>query len=212
MRESLRKEFPDYGIIGEEFGEENTDSEFCWVLDPIDGTKSFISGVPLFGTLIALTHNKKPVLGVFYQPISEHFLIGDNQRTFLGDMKITSNNKTRLGEARLLTTDILDIQKYQDMASFWELAQKVKFLRTWGDCYGYYLLVCSKAEIMLDPILSVWDSMALIPILRGANLKVSGWKGEDPETSDSLIAANHGLYQEIMELLKVTQKTVSMNH
>ena len=168
LREKIGLEFPEHGIIGEEFGLHAPESEYVWVLDPIDGTKSFISKVPLFGTLIALTHNKEPILGVFHQPILRLFLIGDNQDAFLNRQKVAARKVHSLSQARLLTSDIINIQKYQNFDKFLKLAKKVSFLRTWGDCFGYYLLSCGMGDIMLDPIVNYWDAMAMIPIVRGA--------------------------------------------
>ena len=168
MRDLISQEFPQHGIIGEEFESQNPDAEYVWFLDPIDGTKSFISGALSFGTLIALVKNGKPIIGVINHPILNEFLIGDNRECFLNEKKVQVRKCSKISDATLLTTDHFKIGKIKNQSSFDVLTNKVKLYRNWGDCYGYYLLATGYADIMIDPIMSVWDSMALIPIVNGA--------------------------------------------
>ena len=162
MREEIMFHYPDHGILGEEFGLHNENSEYRWVLDPIDGTKSFLCGTVTFGTLIALLHNGQPVIGVINQPILNEFLIGDNITAELNGTPVKARNCKTLDDAVLLTTDHLNIKKYQDIKKFEALTEKVKLYRNWGDCYGYYLLATGYIEAMIDPIMSPWDLLALI--------------------------------------------------
>lgn len=201
MREIIAKEFPLHGIIGEEFGNDNTDAEYVWVLDPIDGTKSFISGSLSFGTLIALLKNGKPIFGVINHPILNEFLIGDNQNCLLNGSKVEMRKCSSINQATLLTTDHLNIAKYQNQKKFDELTQTVKLYRNWGDCYGYYLLATGFADIMIDPIMSLWDSMALIPIINGAGGKITDYQGNDPTVGNSIIASNKEIHSEVIKLL-----------
>lgn len=201
MRELIRKHFPDHGIIGEEFGQEKIDADFVWVLDPIDGTKSFVCGALSFGTLIALTHKNKPVLGVINHPILDEFLIGDNNISLLNDAKVQVRNISDLSEAVLLTTDHLNIKKYQKAEKFDKLIKSVWLYRNWGDCYGYYLLATGFADIMIDPIMSVWDSMALIPIINGAGGIITDYNGNDPIKGNSIIAASPGIHKQVISIL-----------
>jgi myo-inositol-1(or 4)-monophosphatase len=202
MRNSIMRAYPNHGIIGEEFGIHNEKAPYKWVLDPIDGTKSFICGAVTFGTLIALTKNDQPILGVFNQPILNEFLIGDNENASLSGMKLKVKPKTTLSDSVLLTTDYLDIKKYQDIEKFNLLMQSVKLFRTWGDCYGYYLIATGFADIMVDPIMSVWDSTALIPIIRGAGGVITDYHGNDPVNSDSIIAScSEELHKEVIKIL-----------
>lgn len=201
MRELIIKEFPDHGIIGEEFGEHNSSSQYKWILDPIDGTKSFICGTVTFGTLIALTKNDNPIIGVINQPILNEFLIGDNQTTFLNDNKVHVSNINNIEEAVLLTTDYLNIIKYQNKSGFDSLMNKTKLFRMWGDCYGYYLVATGFAEIMIDPIMNIWDSMALIPIIKGAGGKITDYFGNDPSNGNSIVATNGKFHNEIIKIL-----------
>lgn len=201
IRELIIKEFPDYGIIGEEFGDYKMDSEYIWVIDPIDGTKSFISGALSFGTLIALLKNGKPIIGVINHPILNEFLIGDNENCFLNDKKVKVKKSSQLSEATLLTTDHLNVIKYQNKYGFEKLINQVKLYRNWGDCYGYYLLATGFADIMIDPIMSVWDSMALIPIIKGAGGTITDYQGNDAVKGNSIVAAVPELHSMVINIL-----------
>ncbi|MGE5353216.1 MAG: histidinol-phosphatase [Acidobacteriota bacterium] len=201
MRELIMREFPDHGILGEEFGSHNVDADYQWVLDPIDGTKSFICGATTFGTLIALMKNGQPLLGVINQPILNEFLIGDNSTSELNGRRVKVRECKDLSQAVLLTTDHLNIEKYQNIQAFERLMHKVKLYRNWGDCFGYYLLSTGFADIMIDPEMSVWDSMALIPVVRGAGGVITDYQGGDPVQGHSIIAANPSIHSEVVRIL-----------
>ncbi|MBI5731012.1 MAG: histidinol-phosphatase, partial [Ignavibacteriales bacterium] len=201
MREAIMKKFPNHGILGEEFGEHNPNAGYKWVLDPIDGTKSFICGTVTFGTLIALTKNGKPILGVINQPILNEFLIGDNYKTELNGKRVNVRECNNLSDAVLLTTDQLNIEKYQNIKNFDNLVHKVKLYRQWGDCYGYYLVATGYADIMIDPIMNPWDLMALIPIIRGAGGTITDYYGNDPLNGNSIVATGGKIHDEVIELL-----------
>lgn len=201
MRNLIQKEFPLHGILGEEFGSVNPDSEYQWILDPIDGTKSFISGAVTFGTLIALTKKNKPLLGVINQPILNEFMIGNNEYTELNGNKVKVRECNSLSNAVVLTTDYLNIRKYKNIDSFNRLIERAKFFRMWGDCYGYYLIASGFADVMIDPKMSVWDSMALIPIIRGAGGIITDYEGNDPVAGDSIIASVPELHKEVINIL-----------
>lgn len=201
MRELIMKEFPQHGIIGEEMGIHNPDAEYKWILDPIDGTKSFVCGAVTFGTLIALTYNGKPILGVINQPILNEFLIGDNSTAKLNGIAVRVRNVASLNEAVLLTTDHISISKYKNSDRFNSLLRRVKLYRNWGDCYGYYLVATGFADIMIDPKMSIWDTMALIPIINGAGGIITDYHGNDAETGDSIVAASPLIHAAVIELL-----------
>lgn len=201
MRSLIEKEYPDHGIVGEEFGIQNNDAEYKWILDPIDGTKSFISGAVTFGTLIALVKNEKPILGVINQPVLKEFLIGDNNEAKLNDVHVNVRQCDDITEATLLTTDHLNIEQYQSLEAFENLMRKVKLYRQWGDCYGYYLVATGYADIMIDPIMSIWDLMALIPIIKGAGGVITDYHGKDAATGNSTVAGNKKLHPEVIRLL-----------
>jgi myo-inositol-1(or 4)-monophosphatase len=201
MREEIMKEFPDHGIIGEEFGKHNEDAEYQWILDPIDGTKSFICGTVTFGTLIALTFKGNPILGVINQPVLKEFLTGDNNTAELNGDKVKVRKTKKLSDAVLLATDHFGIGEYFDQGKFNELAKLVKLYRNWGDCYGYYLVATGFADIMIDPIMNIWDSMALIPVIKGAGGIITDYKGGDAITGTSIIASTPGIHSEIIKTL-----------
>ncbi len=203
LREIIMKEYPSHGILGEEFGKHNEDAEYQWILDPIDGTKSFICGAITFGTLIALLKNGKPILGVFHQPILNELLIGDNFESTLNDRSVKVKDVKRLNEAVLLTTDHLGIEQFQNLKSFENLTRKVKLYRQWGDCYGYYLVASGYAQIMIDPIMSVWDTMALIPIINGAGGIITDYQGNDAVIGNSIIASTPQIHKEVIEILNM---------
>jgi histidinol phosphatase-like enzyme (inositol monophosphatase family) len=201
MRGAIIKEYPEHGIVGEEFGSYNEDAEYKWILDPIDGTKSFICGALSFGTLIALLKNDEPVLGVINQPILNELLIGDNKTTLINNEPALLRDCMDISEAVLLTTDHINIEKYQNLKKFERLIRKVKLYRNWGDCYGYYLLATGFADVMIDPIMSSWDTMALIPIIKGAGGIITDYKGDDPLNSNSIIAASPAVHPQIIKSL-----------
>jgi len=202
MRELIMKHFPDHGIVGEEFGETNKDAENKWILDPIDGTKSFICGAYSFGTLIGLLKNGFPILGVYNHPILNDFLMGDNEETRINGEKTFVRNCSELNQAVLLTTDHLNIEIYQDIELFEKLIKEVKLYRNWGDCYGYYLLATGYADIMIDPIMSPWDLLPLIPIIKGAGGVITDYQGNDPVKGSSAVASSQHIHSDIISILK----------
>lgn len=189
LRQLIAKKFPTHGLIGEELGSENPDAEFVWVLDPIDGTKSFISGVPLFGTLIALLHEGQPVLGCIHQPILRQLMLGDGTTTTLNGGAVRCRATTSLADATLLTSDTLNLAKYQNGPAAERLLASAKLVRTWGDCYGYLLVAAGHADIMCDPVMNPWDIAALVPVIRGAGGVITDWTGGSAYPAESTLAA-----------------------
>lgn len=201
MREIIMKEFPEHGIIGEEFGVHNQNAEYKWVLDPIDGTKSFICGAVTFGTLIALVKNNEPLLGVINQPVLEHFLIGDGNSAELNEVKVRVRDCKQIEKAVLVTTDHFNIGKYYNQQKFEDLAKKVMIYRGWGDCYGYYLLASGYIDIMIDPQMSPWDLTALIPVVKGAGGIITDYNGDSAVTGKSIVAASPKIHSEVIQML-----------
>lgn len=189
LRRMIRARFPAHGLLGEELGPENTGADFVWVLDPIDGTKSFITGVPLFGTLIALLHEGQPVLGCIHQPILGQLLVGDGTATTLNGAPVRCRPTTHLADATLLTCDWLSPAQHGRQAGFDRVAGAVHLARTWGDAYGYLLLASGWADLVLDPIMNPWDVAALVPVVRGAGGVITDWHGGAPYPAGSTVAA-----------------------
>lgn len=189
MRKRILSRFPDHGIIGEEFGTDRPDAEWVWVLDPIDGTKSFITAVPLWGTLIALLHNGQPVLGCIHQPVLGQLMIGDNHVTTLNERPVRCRDTRKIEQATVLTSDHLNLARYQNGAASDRMLTRARLTRTWGDCYGYLLLASGHADVCLDPIMNPWDIAALVPVIRGADGVISDWQGGQPYPAAHTIAA-----------------------
>jgi myo-inositol-1(or 4)-monophosphatase len=201
IRTEIKKRYPSHGIIAEEFGNENENAEFVWVIDPIDGTISFTTGCPLFGTLIGLLHEGKPVLGLINQPIIDQMCIGDNTLTTINGRPVRVREAENLSLATVLTTDVTNIEKYQNLANYENLRRQVRITRTWGDCYGYLLVSSGLADVMIDPIMNPWDLLPIIPVVRGAGAVISAWDGGDPLTANSSVAASPKLHAEIIRVL-----------
>jgi len=188
LREKIKAKFPAHGIIGEEHGNEREGADFVWVIDPIDGTKSFISGVPLWGTLIALMHHGTPILGGIHQPVLNQLLIGDGATAELNGRRVHTRATTALGEATLLTSDTVNLDARIGAARASALMGRARIARTWGDCYGYLLVATGQADAMLDPIMNPWDIAALVPIIRGAGGIISDWTGGPAYPAEATIA------------------------
>lgn len=203
LRALINREFPGDGIVGEEFGKENEHAEYVWVLDPIDGTISFTTGCPLFGTLIGLLRKGEPILGAIHQPIVGQLCIGDNETTTLNDRAVRVREVASLAEATLLTSCVKNVPEYQPAgkANFDRLVEQVRVFRTWGDCYGYLLLASGFADIMVDPIMNPWDLQPVIPVVRGAGAIITSWAGDDPTRANSAIAAPASLHAEVQRIL-----------
>ena len=169
------------------------EAEHVWVLDPIDGTRSFAAAAPLFGTLIALLHHGQPVLGAIHQPVLRQLLVGDGRETTLNGRPVRVRATPRIEEATLLCSDVLTPAQHQDGGAFAALCRRARLLRTWGDCYGYLLLATGWADIMCDPIMNPWDVAALIPVVRGAGGVITDWQGHDPGKAINLIRSPWGL-------------------
>ena len=203
MRTRITKRFPDHGIVGEELGSERADAEFVWVLDPVDGTKSFITGVPLWGTLIALLHQGQPILGCINQPVLDQLMIGDNLSTQLNGSTVRCRATRRIEDATLLTSDPTTPARFQNGAGYDALQIRAKLVRTWGDCYGYFLVASGWADICLDPIMNSWDIAALVPIMRGAGGVITDWRGGAAYPAESTVAAGTPeLHAEVLRVLK----------
>lgn len=208
MRGAIMAAYPDHGILGEEFGHHQPDATYQWVLDPIDGTKSFITHSYLFGTLIALVKHGKPILGVINHPIFDDFLIGDGTQTHLNERQVNVRRCTRLEEAVLLNTSHWSVFKYQDGEAFAALSRRVQRYNNWGDCHGYYLVACGGADIMCDPILNPWDLMALIPIIKGAGGRITDWHGQDPITGSGAVATNGAIHDAVIRALNPKSEAI----
>jgi histidinol-phosphatase len=209
LRERIAAAFPADGILGEEFGTVEGSSGFRWILDPIDGTKSFISGVPLYGTMVGVEHDGRALAGLVYMPgLDEgvyasagqgtwHFRGGDSPR------RCRVSQKRTLAEGVFLTSQVDTFAKRSAAAAYDALQSAASITRTWGDCYGYLLVATGRAEAMVDPIMNVWDAAAVQPIVEEAGGTFTDWQGNPTIHAGEAVATN-GLVQ--AEVLAITRQ------
>jgi len=202
LRRWISERYPEHGIIGEEFGGERADAEFVWILDPIDGTKSFIPRVPLYGLLFGLLWQGEPFLGVIEQPVTRQRVVGDGGTTLYNGQPARVSARRRLDEALLLTTDVRDVEAFQDGGAWRRLVERVGLFRTWGDCYGHLMVAAGLGDIMADPVLNLWDIAPLLPVLRGAGAVATDWHGGDALANRNIIAANPWLHEQVLDVLR----------
>ena len=206
IREGLAELHPLHGIVGEEFGALRRDAEYCWIVDPIDGTRAFIVGQPLWGTLIGLTHKGAPLLGLMDQPfVGERFFSGERE-AFLRHGGTTRSMRARACPAlrdALLTASSPDLfTTAEERERFAALERAVRFRRFGGDCYNYCLLALGQIDLVVEAGLQTYDIMPLIPIIERAGGIVTTWDGGDASAGGRIIAAgDKRLHQAAMELL-----------
>jgi myo-inositol-1(or 4)-monophosphatase len=192
MRALIHRSFPDHGIIGEEFGSERADAEYVWVLDPIDGTKSFIAGMPMWGTLIGLLRHGEPVYGMMSQPFTRERFNGDGgaarYRGPAGERALMVRPCEGLSDAVLITTSPR-LMKPGDRSAFGKVEEAVKLSRYGGDCYAYCMLAAGHVDLVIETELKPYDVLPLIPIIRGAGGVVTNWEGGSPNAGGRVIVA-----------------------
>jgi inositol-phosphate phosphatase/L-galactose 1-phosphate phosphatase/histidinol-phosphatase len=210
IRLEIEKKFPQHGIIGEEYGEQNVEADFVWILDPIDGTSSFIIGRPIFGTLIALAHKGKPILGIMNQPFCKERWIGiAGQNATFNGKKIKTRNCTELSQAVMCSGSPFffqnDDEKILKTISGLTKYQKFGGVIYGGDCYSYTSLASGFVDIVIDPDLKVYDYAALVPIIEAAGGTVCDWKGNDLGLKSGvkiLACANKELQHKVLKVLE----------
>ena len=209
LRERIVAAFASDGILGEEFGTTPGSSGFTWILDPIDGTKSFISGVPIYGTMVAVEHEGTALAGLVYIPgLNEGVYASAGQGTwhFRGNdqpRRSRVSKKIRLADGLFVTSQVDTFAKRGAAGAFDALQKTAYITRTWGDCYGYLLVATGRAELMVDPILNVWDAAAVQPIIEEAGGTFTDWQGTSTIHAGEALATN-GLIQE--EILAITRQ------
>ena len=206
MRALIKKTFPEHGIVGEELGAERADAEYVWVLDPIDGTKSFICGMPAWGTLIALTRRGEPIYGMMHQPFTREHFTGDGSaaryRGPAGDRALRTRACVTLQDAVLLTTSPL-LMRETDRRAFRRVEQAVRLSRYGGDCYAYCMLAAGHVDLVIETELKPYDVMPLIPIIEGAGGIITTWDNGRPHAGGQIIAAgDKRAHARAMEVLR----------
>jgi histidinol-phosphatase len=203
LRELIQKHFPDHGILGEEFGEVKGPSNYRWIIDPIDGTNSYIQGVGFYGVLLGLEDGPDSVLGVANFPaLNEMVYAARGEGCHWNGRRARVSQISALAEALLLTTDIGALYQHGRGPSSEKLAAATRMQRTWGDCYGHILVATGRAEIMLDPILSLWDCAALLPILEEAGGTFTDWNGRATIHGGNGISTNGLLFEQVMSNIR----------
>lgn len=192
IRQLIKAEYPDHGILGEEFGVENANAEHVWVIDPIDGTRSFISGVPLWGTLVGLTHNGDAVAGMMAQPFTgELFYANDTGAHYQGrgaNERLQTRPTRDVANATICTTTPVLFRDQQRVA-FDRLESACRLSRYGTDCYAYCMLAAGHVDLVVETALQSYDIMALIPIIEMAGGKVTTWDGGAAECAGDIVAA-----------------------
>lgn len=201
MRELIAARYPHHGIIGEEYGEENSDAEYTWVLDPIDGTRSFAAGSPHFGTLICLRKDRQPIWGAIHIPATGKLYVGNNEFCLCNDQPVSVRKPPSLDKCFLLTTDPKSPPVHHSKAGWDALVSATGQYRSWGDCFGYTLLISGGADIMTDPIMNLWDIAALVPVLRGAGAAATDWHGNDPDGNNGMVACHPDIHEQVIRIL-----------
>jgi histidinol phosphatase-like enzyme (inositol monophosphatase family) len=205
MRQLIRRVFPTHGVVGEEYGAENADAEYVWVLDPIDGTKAFIAGLPLWGTLIGLLRNGNPAYGLMHQPYTAERFAGDGGgasfRGRNGERRLKTRRLASIAEATLSTTSP---KMFGDGAldAYNRVEREVRLARYGYDCYAYCMLAAGHIDLVVEDGLKPYDIVALIPIIEGAGGVVTNWDGGSAAAGGSIVAAgDRRLHEAALRLL-----------
>jgi histidinol phosphatase-like enzyme (inositol monophosphatase family) len=201
LREMIGRYYPDDGILGEEYGLVEGRSGRTWIIDPIDGTKSFIHGVPLYGCLLALVEDDRALVGVAHFPaLGETIYAARGQGCFWNGRRAHVSAVSTLGEATLLLSEVAGYGVNQ--AALDALVGATRIQRTWGDSYGYFLVATGRAEVMVDPAMHIWDNGPFDVILPEAGGTFAGWSGREGVSIPDSVATNGALYQPVVSLIR----------
>jgi myo-inositol-1(or 4)-monophosphatase len=206
MRTLIRRSFPDHGIVGEELGNERPEAEYVWFLDPIDGTKSFISGMPVWGTLIALTRHGEPAFGMMDQPFTRERFSGDGRaahyRGPAGKRSLRVRPCLNLADAVLFTTSPR-LMNEADRLAFGRVEEAVLLSRYGGDCYAYCMLAAGHVDLVIETGLKPYDVVPLVPIITGAGGVITSWENGPPHAGGRIVAAgDRRVHEAAMALLR----------
>jgi histidinol phosphatase-like enzyme (inositol monophosphatase family) len=210
LRERIAAAFPGDAILGEEFPERAGTSGYRWILDPIDGTKSFIHGVPLYGTLVGIEHDGRSLAGVINIPACDEMVFaekGGGAWHRIGEEGVRHarvSSRSVLAEGLFVTSEVPNFAARGRASAYSRLEQASGLSRTWGDCFGYLLVATGRALVMVDPIMNVWDAAAVQPIIEEAGGRFTDWNGEVTIHHGEGIATNGLVHDEVLGLLKET--------
>ncbi len=202
IRGAIQERYPAHSILGEEHGEVKSESPYRWVIDPIDGTKSFIHGIPLYTVLLALLKDGVPCVGVIHNPeLEETVAAATGLGCALNGTPCRVSAAASLEVARVQVTDPADLMR-RHPAFTSKLFERVRLCRSWGDGYGYLLVASGRSDVMIDPVLAVWDVAPLEVVITEAGGKFTDFTGRSGSLSTSAIAANAALHREVIRLLE----------
>lgn len=192
IRRRILETFPSHGILGEEFADERLDAEHVWVIDPIDGTRAFLCGLPVWGTLIGLMRHNRPVLGVMHQPYTGEMFLGDGAKAWVKGPRGTREMRVRgcetLADATLMTTDPR-LFAGSERPAYEAVEKAVRLTRYGTDCYAYAMLAAGQVDLVIEAGLQPYDIVALIPIIEGAGGVVTTWDGQPAREGGRIVAA-----------------------
>jgi histidinol phosphatase-like enzyme (inositol monophosphatase family) len=205
LRERIAAAYPEDAIVGEEFPERQGSSGYRWILDPIDGTKSFIHGVPLYGTLVGVECDGESIAGVIHIPALDECVYaakGQGAWHKLGENEPRPAKVSEcptLSEGLFLTSEVQSFESIGRRDVYDRLQAASRLARTWGDCYGYLMVATGRAELMVDPIVNIWDVAALLPVVEEAGGRFTDWQGRRTIHSGQAIATNGRILDEVLE-------------
>ena len=203
LRARIMEAWPSHAVLGEEYGEDNAGSEWSWIIDPIDGTKAFIHGVPLFGTLLALFHQGEPALGIIHMPaLSETVWAIQGGGAFLNGEPTHVSQVAKLSDALLLDGSCTTVECSAWGDPWRKLRQEASIQRGWGDCYGHLLVASGRAEAMLDPVVSIWDVAPMATILPEAGGRFAAMDGRFTADAGNALSTNAALHEQILSRLQ----------
>lgn len=201
-RALIETKCPHDAIVGEEFGVTREGAARRWIIDPIDGTRTFVRGVPFFGSLLALEEDGTPVIGVMHFPVlDETIYAARGEGCWWNGRRALVSDEVSLDKALICATDVEMIEKHGFKAGWDRVRSRARLVRTWGDCYGHALVATGRAEAMFDPVMSVWDAAALQPIIEEAGGVFTDWYGNATHTGGSAVSTNAALARDIQNFL-----------
>jgi len=207
LRREILSAYPDDSVLGEEFGETTGTSGYRWILDPVDGTKSFVHGTPLFGMLIGLQQNGENVAGICRLPAVQEVIYAQRgrgawwQRGTAPVIPARISSVQTLPESLFCYTAVEGFQEIDRVDVLDALSRRVRLSRGWGDCYGHMLVATGRAEIMVDPLLAEWDACALIPIVEEAGGVFMDWQGRSTAVGGNGISVVPALKEELLRVI-----------
>lgn len=203
LREDIRQRYPTHGVLGEEFGETGAGAEIRWIVDPIDGTRAFMHGVPLYGVLIGIERRGEPVVGVAHFPaLDETVVAARGLGCYWNGTQAHVSTVEQVQDALVLTTDVEALLAGPVSEGWRRLQREADFSRTWGDCFGHVLVATGRADVMVDPVLSPWDAAPLLTIVQEAGGRFTTLSGDASIHGGSGVSTNGRVHETVLKMLR----------